>query len=206
MKNICEWENCKQSGDFKAPIEKDNSKNYRWLCEEHIKLFNKSWNYFEGMNQNEIENFIKSDITWHRPTQKFGSSDNFFNILWNNALNDKFNFFKQENNINNLNGAKLYEKDKDALRIMELELNASWPIIQKRFKTLVKKFHPDKNAGNKQFEDKLKKITLAYSHLKIIIESQKLRKMNKIVAHKEIFSILKKEMKNKIHALEIEIK
>ena len=169
MKNICEWENCQQNGDFKAPIEKDNSKNYRWLCEEHIKLFNKSWNYFEGMNQNEIENFIKSDITWHRPTQKFGSSDNFFNILWNNALNDKFNFFKQENNINNLNGTKLYEKDKDALRIMELELNASWPIIQKRFKTLVKKFHPDKNAGNKQFEDKLKKITLAYSHLKLIM-------------------------------------
>ena len=169
MKNICEWENCEQSGDFKAPIEKDNSKHYRWLCEEHIKLFNKSWNYFEGMNQNEIENFIKSDITWHRPTQKFGSSDNFFNILWNNALNDKFNFFKQENNINNLNGTKLYEKDKDALRIMELELNASWPIIQKRFKTLVKKFHPDKNAGNKQFEDKLKKITLAYSHLKLIM-------------------------------------
>ena len=169
MKNICEWENCEQSGDFKAPIEKDNSKNYRWLCEEHIKLFNKSWNYFEGMNQNEIENFIKSDITWHRPTQKFGSSDNFFNILWNNALNDNFNFFKQENNINNLNGTKLYEKDKDALRIMELELNASWPIIQKRFKTLVKKFHPDKNAGNKQFEDKLKKITLAYSHLKLIM-------------------------------------
>ena len=169
MKNICEWENCEQSGDFKAPIEKDNSKNYRWLCEEHIKLFNKSWNYFEGMNQNEIENFVKSDITWHRPTQKFGSSDNFFNILWNNALNEKFNFFKQENNINNLNGAKLYEKDKDALRIMELELNASWPIIPKQFKTLVKKFHPDKNAGNKQFEDKLKKITLAYSHLKLIM-------------------------------------
>ena len=43
-------------------------------------------------------------------------------------------------------------------------------------------------------------------HLKIIIESKKLGKMNKIVAHKEIFSILKKEMKNKIHALEIEIK
>ena len=169
MKNICEWENCEQSGDFKAPIEKDNSKNYRWLCEEHIKSFNKSWNYFEGMNQNEIENFIKSDITWHRPTQKFGSSDNFFNILWNNALNDKFNFFKQENNINNLNGTKLYEKDKDALRIMELELNASWPIIQKRFKTLVKKFHPDKHSGNRQYEDKLKKITLAYSHLKMII-------------------------------------
>jgi BolA family transcriptional regulator, general stress-responsive regulator len=42
-------------------------------------------------------------------------------------------------------------------------------------------------------------------HLKIIIKSEKLKKMNKILAHKEIYSILKDEMKNKIHALEIEI-
>ena len=43
-------------------------------------------------------------------------------------------------------------------------------------------------------------------HLKIIIKSEKLKNMSKITAHKEIFSILKNEMKNKIHALEIEIK
>ena len=120
MENICEWDNCKESGKFKAPLEKDNSKKYRWLCEKHIKLFNKHWNYFEGMGQNEIENFLKSDLTWHRPTQKFGSSDNFFNILWNNALNDKFNFFKQEENINGLNDGKLSEKDKDAFKMLGL--------------------------------------------------------------------------------------
>ena len=169
MKNICEWDNCKESGEFKAPLEKDNSRKYRWLCEKHIKLFNKNWNYFDGMHQNEIEDFLKSDLTWHRPTQKFGSSDNFFNILWNNALNDKFVFFKQEKITNGLGDRKLNEKDKDAFIIMGLELNARWPAIQKKFKTLVKKFHPDKNAGNKKFEDKLKKITLAYSHLKLIM-------------------------------------
>ena len=169
MENICEWENCKESGKFKAPQEKDNSKNYKWLCKEHIKLFNKNWNYFEGMSQDEIEDFLKSDLTWHRPTQKFASSDNFFNILWNNALSDKFNFFKQEKMMNGFTVRKLSEKDKDAFRIMELELNANWSIIQKKFKTLVKKFHPDRNAGNKRFEDKLKKITLAYSHLKLIM-------------------------------------
>ena len=169
MENICEWDNCKESGKHKAPLEKDNSKNYRWLCEDHIKLFNKNWNYFDGMNQNEIENFLKSDLTWHRPTQKFGSSDNFFNILWNNALNGKFSFFKQEKVINSFNGRKLNEKDKDAFKIMELEVNSGWPAIQKKFKTLVKKFHPDRNAGNKQYEDKLKRITLAYSHLKLIM-------------------------------------
>ena len=42
-------------------------------------------------------------------------------------------------------------------------------------------------------------------HLKLIIKSKKLKNMDKIVAHKEIFSILKNEMKDKIHALEIKI-
>ena len=166
MENICEWENCNVIGKFKAPVERDNSRSYKWLCEEHIKSFNKNWNYFEGMSQDEFEVFLKSDLTWHRPTQKFGSSDNFFSILWNNALSDEFNIFKEEKLINRLNGRKLTEKDKDAFRIIGINFSADWASIQKEFKTLVKKFHPDKNSGSKKFEDKLKKITLAYSHLK----------------------------------------
>ena len=59
---------------------------------------------------------------------------------------------------------------------------------------------------NSSFHTKHKSFDPDKLHLKIIIESKKLRKMNKIAAHKEIFSILKNEMKNKIHALEIEIK
>ena len=168
MENICQWNKCRNVGKYRAPSERDNIKNFKWLCEKHIVLFNKNWNYFEGMSENEIQKFIKSDLTWHRPTQKFGAADNFFNILWNNALNDKFNFFNENNSINKkING--LSEKDKDALKIMELELSADWLAIQKKFKTLVKKFHPDKHAGNKQYEDKLKKITLAYSHLKMVM-------------------------------------
>ncbi len=49
----------KKVGNLKTPLEKDNSKNHKWLCEEHIKLFNKNWNYFDGMSQNEIEIFFK---------------------------------------------------------------------------------------------------------------------------------------------------
>ena len=169
MENICDWENCSEAGKFKAPIERDNVKNFRWLCEKHIKLFNSKWNYFDGMSQNEIELFLKSDLTWHRPTQKFGSTDNFFNILWNNALSDKFRIFKDENTYNNKKIKKLTERDKEAFVIMGLEFNDDWKTVQKKFKTLVKKFHPDKHSGNKQYEDKLKKITIAYSHLKMIM-------------------------------------
>ena len=116
MKNICEWSNCQEVGKCKAPLEKDNIKNFKWLCEKHIKLFNKNWNYFEGMSQSEIENFIKSDLTWHRPTQQFGSIDNFFNILWNNALSDKFKIFKAERKRNSqIHNRILCSKDRKSV-------------------------------------------------------------------------------------------
>ena len=56
---------------------------------------------------------------------------------------------------------------------MNLKLNDDWPTIQKKFKTLVKKFHPDMNSGNKIYENKLKTITLAYTHLKMMMKANK---------------------------------
>ena len=59
---------------------------------------------------------------------------------------------------------------------------------------------------NSNLHKKHKSFDINKLHLKIIIESADLKKMNKIDSHKKIFSILKEEMKSKIHALEIEIK
>ena len=168
MKIICDWDNCQEIGSYRAPVEKDNSRKYKLLCLEHIKIFNKKWNYFENMNDQEIEFFVKSDLTWHKSTKSFGSSENFFNILWNNALEDKLNIFKSSN-FKEFTKAKYSHKDKDALDAMDLNYSVKWEEIQKKFKTLVKKYHPDKNLGSKKYEDKLKKITLAYSQLKMTI-------------------------------------
>ena len=70
-----------------------------------------------------------------------------------------------------------------------------------------KKINPENIIliDNSSFHSKHKSFDPNKLHLKIIIKSEKLKSMNKISAHKEIFSILKNEMKNKIHALEIEI-
>jgi curved DNA-binding protein CbpA len=48
---------------------------------------------------------------------------------------------------------------------MELNSDVNWDEIRAQFKKLVKKYHPDINAGNKKFEEKLKEITLAYAFL-----------------------------------------
>ena len=167
MKNICDYKNCKKIGQYRAPIEKDNSKKFRLLCLEHIKEFNKSWDYFKGMSNQEVCEFLKSDITWHKPTQSFSSPDNFFNILWNNTLNDGIGILNNDYE-KIIKTKKIFSpKDKEAFKIIELEVGTKWEKIQKQFKKLVKKYHPDMNAGNKNFEEKLKIITLAYTRLKL---------------------------------------
>jgi len=166
MKNICDWNNCSEIADYKAPVEKDNSKNYRMLCLNHVKEFNKNWNYFSGMSDTQICEFIKSDSTWHKPTQSFGSSDNFFNILWNNVLKDDANKKDLQDKINNINKFKFTQNDLRAFNILGISVGIKWEKIQQKFKKLVKKLHPDMNFGNKKYEDKLKVVTLAYTQLK----------------------------------------
>tara|TARA_B100001175_G_scaffold233700_1_gene200124 strand:- start:316 stop:837 length:522 start_codon:yes stop_codon:yes gene_type:complete len=164
MKNICDWNNCIEIGEYKAPVEKDNSKKYRLLCLSHVKEFNKNWNYFSGMNDDQIYKFIKSDLTWHKPTQSFSSSDNFFKVLWNNALKDELD--KSKRQFNHMSQFKFNHNDVKAFSIIGVSIGLEWSKIQKKFKTLVKRFHPDMNSGNKKYEEKLKIITLAYTQLK----------------------------------------
>ena len=166
MKNICDWNNCRNTGEYKAPVEKDNSKDFRLLCLEHIKEFNKNWNYFLGMSDQQIYEFIKSDMTWHKPTQSFSSSDNFFKTLWKSALKDEIDKIKFTKDFNHIKEFKFNHNDIKAFSVLGISIGLKWKKIQEKFKKLVKKFHPDMNAGNKKYEDKLKVITLAYTQLK----------------------------------------
>ena len=166
MKNICDWNNCKEIGAYKAPIEKDNSKKFRMLCLEHVKEFNKNWNYFSGMDDEQVIDFLKSDMIWHKPTQSFSSSDNFFKVLWNNTLKDEFDKSTLRGEYNHMNQFKFDANDIKAFSILGISVGIKWVQIQNKFKTLVKKFHPDINLGNKEYEEKLKLITLAYTQLK----------------------------------------
>ena len=146
MKNICDWNNCFEIGEYKAPIEKDNSKSYRLLCLNHVKEFNKNWNYFAGMNDEQVYNFFK--------------------VLWNNTIKDEFDRSKFKDQFNYMNQFKFDHKDIKAFSILGISVGLKWAKIQNKFKTLVKKFHPDMNSGNKKYEEKLKLITLSYTQLK----------------------------------------
>ena len=65
-----------------------------------------------------------------------------------------------------MNQFKFDSNDVKAFSILGVSVGLKWEQIQDKFKTLVKKFHPDINLGNKKYEEKLKLITLAYTQLK----------------------------------------
>ena len=71
-----------------------------------------------------------------------------------------------KDNFNYMNKFKFNHNDMKAFNILNISVGIKWEKIQEKFKKLVKKFHPDINAGNKKYEDKLKIITLAYTQLK----------------------------------------
>ena len=160
----CSLKDCDQPGEFKAPAKDSN--NYIWFCEDHIKEYNKKWDFFEGMSQAQIEDFVFKDIVGHRKTQKFGSMDTFFHELWNNAIEDGLLNISKFKSALNANNEKYTDKQIAALKKMDLKPNISWIAIKEQFKKLVKKYHPDMNSGDKKYEEKLKEITIAYSYLK----------------------------------------
>ena len=65
MKYICDWHNCNKIGEYKAPVEKDNSKKYRLLCLEHIKEFNNFSELNKLLKKYEVNaNFFQRKLKW----------------------------------------------------------------------------------------------------------------------------------------------
>ena len=53
-----------------------------------------------------------------------------------------------------------------AMEALGLEAPLTWGTLRKRYRELVKKFHPDANGGDTAAEEKLKLINQAYATLK----------------------------------------
>ena len=164
----CESIGCNESGDY---VAKNKNGNINYYCIDHIKLFNKSYNFFADMSENEIIDFQTSSMTGHRPTWKMSSNGTTDQKKYSNfgekvKFNDPFGFFEQEkNNSKNLNRRSSNSTD-NAIKELGLSGRPSKSEIQSKFKELVKNLHPDVNGKDKNNEERLKLVINAYNKLK----------------------------------------
>jgi hypothetical protein len=158
----CATPGCRESGDYRAPKTRGEKPEYQWFCLDHVRDYNKSWNYFEGMSQAEIEAYMKEAVTGHRPTWYMGGNGAVSPERLQDAL---ARFMAAGMQTRTKAVPPLPRKLRKALEELELEHPTSHKDIKKRYKMLVKQYHPDVNHGDKDAEERFKRITIAYKEL-----------------------------------------
>jgi hypothetical protein len=63
-------------------------------------------------------------------------------------------------------GKPLSGEDRRSLDVLGLAADADRPALRKRYSELVRKYHPDRNGGDRSHEDRLTKVIAAYQQLR----------------------------------------
>ena len=165
----CDSSKCNEKGEYRAPKSRVMLNEYFYFCLDHIKEYNKSWDFYKGMSVEQIENSMRSDTFWDRPSWPLKNSfknifDEFNEYVEDFVKNDddKINdtYFK-----NKLLDESLTIEEAKALKELDLKMPISLEKIKKNYKKLVKIFHPDVNGNNKDAEEKFKQINESYKLL-----------------------------------------
>lgn len=174
----CEWHGCKQFGGYRAPKGRSQEGKYYNLCLDHVREYNKSYNYFAGMKDDDVIAYQRSASTGHRPTWTMGVNSEgeqaarfHPNQAWAAAFSDPFGIFGGSGFHKRAREAEpasrpLRNLERKSFAVLDLEGVENGTEIKARYKALVKQLHPDANGGDRSSEDRLRQIIQAYHYLK----------------------------------------
>jgi DnaJ-domain-containing protein 1 len=181
----CDHPGCKARGEFRAPKGRSREGEFFLFCLEHVKAYNASYNYFNGMTDDAVAAFQKDAAIGHRPTWTLGANARNARAAERGAArtrraagkpdapaaDDVFGLFEsrfrqQQQRKAEDEKAKLTEPTRKSLDALDLPHDAAKDAIKARYKELVKRFHPDANGGDRSREARLTEIVNAYNHLK----------------------------------------
>jgi hypothetical protein len=176
----CDWKGCERRGTHRAPRGRNREGEYYNFCQAHVAAYNKSYNYFSGMSDDEISDYQKSASTGHRPTWTMGvNNKQEGSPFWQGteaaeaAADDPLQILKGLRGRGR--GAPRSEKAprrvlhnaaRNHLASLNLDEHATGPEIRAQFKALVKLHHPDHNGGDRGSEERFREVINAYNYLK----------------------------------------
>jgi curved DNA-binding protein CbpA len=166
---VCDHPGCTEAGEYRAPRSRQRLDDYYWFCLEHVREYNRSWNYYAGMSDAEVEADLRRSTTWERPTWRFGAGEAGRRSQAYRRVNDPFGFFDDESEQESRGGTTRPPSESPegrAFAVMGLEPPLTLDQLKRRYKELVKKHHPDANGGDRGAEERLKSINEAYTTLR----------------------------------------
>ena len=167
---LCDHPSCGQPGDYRAPKNRDRLNDYYFFCLDHVRAYNKAWDFLSGRSPTEIESYLKEATVWERPSWPLGQWGLREQSLREKALHAIFGDPPTEKPEEEPELA-LSLAERDALAILELEPPVTFAAIKGQYRTLVKKHHPDAHGGKPENEERFKNISIAFATLRKIYEA-----------------------------------
>ena len=172
----CAHPGCTETGEFRAPdpdgeaASPNGPGDYRYLCLDHVREFNAGYNWFEGMTVEEILDAQSPLNIWPSETRAFRASGGVdLPPKWadfKDPLDAISTRFKSRMPKERADGHFLSPQDRSALKTLGLGEDADRRALRSAYSAKVRKYHPDKNGGNRSYEKALQDVIAAYTHLK----------------------------------------
>ena len=166
----CAVPDCGEVGEFRAPLipgDFDGPGEYLYLCLDHVRAHNARYNYFQGMTADEIEAAQSPIAGWERATRAFATAGSGPSPPWNDfvdpldAISARFRPGMQRSRPDRFTAG-----ERQALDVMGLTVDADRTALRRRYSELVRRYHPDRNGGDRGFEGQLGAVIEAYQLLK----------------------------------------
>lgn len=170
----CERPGCQEAGEFRAPGPRrpgfDGPGDYRWFCLEHVREFNAGYDWFAGMTPEEILRAQNPVHGWERETRAFSPTAGVDQAPRWADFSDPLEAISQRARARQpaqrSDGRAVTPDERRALDVLGLPLDADRKALRARYLELVRRYHPDRNGGDRSFEMRLQGVIDAYQLLR----------------------------------------
>jgi hypothetical protein len=169
----CAVPGCDEPGEFRAPNpagrgpDRNGPGDWQWLCLDHVRAFNATYNYFDGMTPEEIQAAQSPFGGWQSATSAFAYGGAPPPPRWADfrdpldAIEARFARPAERSD-----GRQLSSADRRALAVLGLDVDSDRRALRRRYTELVRRYHPDRNGGDRNHEKALQDVIAAYTQLK----------------------------------------
>ena len=172
----CAAPGCGESGEYRAPGERgpsaDGPGEWRWFCLDHVREFNAGYDWFEGMSADEILAAQSPIAGWRADTRAFRADagvdgvprwadfDDPLDAIGARAAGIRARAAGRQEFVRFTAG------EREALQAMGLGPQTDRHELRKRYSALVRRYHPDRNGGDRSHEGRLQRVVEAYQLLR----------------------------------------
>lgn len=174
----CDHPGCLRAASARAPKSRDMLNEHYWFCQPHAAEYNRSWNFFAGLSEDEIRRRQEDELktggrpTWEMKAGRMSRESAAFVHKFAKGqggykdYHELFGGHARHGRAPEPEGRRLGKIERNALADLDLDENADGPKIRARYTELVRRLHPDANNGDRSGEHRLQRVIRAYQSLR----------------------------------------